>query len=354
MQIDSLVKNPGCWLSMGEDTGVIISSRIRLARNLAGHAFPGWAGEGELVRVSREIFGVFRFLHTLKNPLFLDMAKVSDLDKDILIERHLISQELADKAAGSGLIVGEDEGIAVMVNEEDHLRLQAIAPGQDLLRIWKRLNELDDALDQHVTYAFSPKQGYLTACPSNIGTGLRASAMLHLSGLHLMDELRPVIQGLEKMGMAVRGLLGEGTEAHGNMFQISNQCTLGTSEQDIVERLVNVVEEVARHEENARTRLFQKRRMFLLDQVSRSLGVLTHARVLSSGEATDYLSGLRLGVHFGFIEGLEAREINEILLMVQPGHLQKMSGRIQNTEERDELRARMMREKLGPVRLRDK
>lgn len=353
MQVDTLVKSPGCWLSMREDTGIVVSSRVRLARNIRGMAFPGWAGEGERVRVCRELRGVFGRIEALSGCIFLDMSELTALDKEVLKERHLISNELAEKGAGSGLAVSEDEGIAVMINEEDHLRLQAITPGMHLREVWNKLDGLDSELERHVAFAFDGRLGYLTACPSNVGTGLRASVMLHLSGLKLMDEIQAVINGLEKIGLAVRGLLGEGTEASGNMFQISNQSTLGESEEEIVSQLVRVTEAVVNHEKHARARLFQQRRTFVIDQVGRAIGIARHARILSSREAIDLLSALRLGLDFGFISNLKTRQINEIMLLTQPGHLQKMTNRILGPEERDQMRAGLLRDKLRQVALRE-
>ena len=353
MQIDTLVKSPGCWLSMQEDTGIVISSRVRLARNIREAAFPGWAGESERVRLCNELRSLFERTETMAGSLFLDMAKLTALDKEILKERHLISNEMAEKGAGSGLIVSENENIAVMINEEDHLRLQAITPGLQLEQIWRTLNNLDSQIEQQLSFAFSHRLGYLTACPSNVGTGLRASVMVHLSGLKLMGELQAVINGLEKIGLAVRGLLGEGTEASGNMFQISNQSTLGQPEETIVKQLIRVVKDVVNHENNARARLFQQKRTFLVDQIGRAIGIAMHARILSSREAIDLLSALRLGVASGFVTHLKMRQINEIMLLTQPGHLQKMCNRILGPEERDQMRAGLLRDRLKQVALKE-
>ena len=338
---------------MREDTGIVVSSRVRLARNIRDVAFPGWAGEGERVRVCRELRAVFDRTETMAGSLFLDMSELTALDKEILKERHLISHELAEKGAGSGLIVSEDEGISVMINEEDHLRMQAITPGMHLEEIWHGLDLLDSEVERGVGFAFDGRLGYLTACPSNVGTGLRASVMMHLSGLKLLDEAQAVINGLERIGLAVRGLLGEGTEASGNMFQISNQSTLGRSEGEIIAQLVCVVGDLVDHERHARARLFQQRRTFLVDHIGRAIGVALHARILSSREAVDLLSALRLGVDFGFITNLKARQINEIMLLTQPGHLQKMCNRILGPEERDQMRAGLLRDRLGEVKLRE-
>jgi protein arginine kinase len=343
MVVDTLVKRPGSWLSMCQDTGIIISSRVRLARNLNDRPFPVWADAEERTRICQELLAAFHHVASLKDPIFLDMGAIAPVDKEILKERHLISNELAARGTGSGLLVSGDEHIAVMINEEDHLRIQVIRPGMKLPEIWAAVDQLDTELEEHVEYAFSHRLGYLTACPSNLGTGLRASVMMHLSGLRLTNEMDPLINGLERIGVTVRGLLGEGTEAYGNMFQISNRTTVGESETQIIERLTAVVDEVAAHEKNARARLMEDRRSVILDQVGRAVGIALNARIISSNEAVEILSALRLGVDFDMIKEVTAASLNEIMLLTQPGHLQKISGEELTPEDRDELRARLIR-----------
>ncbi len=344
MVLDDLIRSPGAWLADGDLPAVVVSSRIRLARNLAGVAFPGWAGEDESVRIQQGLWDMLQGLPSLRPCVQVDMATASVTDRDFLRERHLLSNELAQKSRGSGLVLRADETLSVMVNEEDHLRLQAMRPGMDLPRLWAEIDTLDNEIESHVRYAFAADLGYLTACPSNVGTGLRASVMVHLPGLRLTNEIEPIIRGLTKIGLAVRGLQGEGTEASGNMFQVSNQTTLGESEGAIVERLVQIVSEVATHEQNARQRLLEQREAQVRDCVGRAYGVLCQARVLSSHEALDYLSGLRLGVELGMIKGLGMGDINRLVVYTQPGHLQKVAGRAINPDERDEVRAGMVRD----------
>jgi protein arginine kinase len=231
-----------------------------------------------------------------------------------------------------------------MVNEEDHLRLQALRPGLQLKELWAEINDLDSQIAQHIHYAFSSSLGYLTACPTNVGTGLRVSAMLHVPGLRLINEIDPIVKGLTKIGLAVRGLQGEGTEASGNMFQISNQMTLGESESVIIDRLERIVAEVAQHEANARIRLQEQRGAYVEDFVGRAYGILCHARVLNSREALDMLSALRFGCELDMIKGLQVAEVNRLVLYSMPGHLQKSEGRIIPPDERDYVRARLVRE----------
>lgn len=351
MVVEELLKKPGSWLSMGPESasGVIVSSRVRLARNIRRAAFPGWAGEGECLRLSRQIRDALESVPALRHAVCFDMSTLDDVDCEVLKERHLISQDLAEKGAGSALVLSEDERIAVMINEEDHLRLQSMSPGMHLLELWEKINEVDSQLESRLDYAFSPRLGYLTACPSNTGTGLRASVMMHLAGLRLTQEVEEVVHGLDRIGLAVRGLLGEGTEAQGNLFQISNQITLGMGEEDILKRMVRIVGALVQHEENARARLLEDRRSYVLDRVGRVFGTLLYAKMLTSAEATDLLSGLRLGVELGMVGNLTVADINEILLLTQPGHMQKMEGRALDPVERDERRADMVRQRLNHV-----
>jgi protein arginine kinase len=349
MIVDDMVKRTDSWLTSGIDEGIVISSRVRVARNIKNYSFPGWAKEDEREALSEKLWNACSSVDLLVNPVYLDMGKLEAVDKDVLRERRLISNELAEKGAGSGLVIAEDQLTAIMVNEEDHLRLQAISPGMNLRAVWEKIDAVDTELEKYLDYAFSTQLGYLCACPTNTGTGLRISAMMHLSGLKLLNEIDPVIKGLDKMNIVVRGLLGEGTEEYGNMFQVSNQSTLGESEEAIVDRLTSVVTELMGHEQNARARLLEDKKIFLMDQIGRSFGILSQAYVLSSMEAVDMLSGIRLGVEMGLIENLTVCDINEILLLMQPGHLQKLAGKVLSPEERDQARAEMVKKKLKGV-----
>jgi protein arginine kinase len=346
MIVDDLLKSPVLWLSIEQDTGIAVSSRIRLARNLRGVPFPGRASPEQCQSLWTLLARAFEQMPATRNALLLEMSALDPVVKDILKERHMISRELSEKGKGSGVIIAQDEQIAAMVNEEDHVRLQAVGPGLNLEELWKRIDAVDTALEQHVEYAFLPRYGYLTACPTNVGTGLRASVMMHLPGLRMMNEIESVVRGLERMGLAVRGLQGEGSDAVGDMFQVSNQATMGQTETEIMGQLTVLVKELVEHERNARLRLTEQRRIYLVDQVGRAYGVLLHAHVLSSRESFDMLSALRLGVEFNLVQNLTVGQINKIMLLTQPGHLQRMAGRVMDAEERDQLRARLLREQL--------
>ena len=237
----------------GPHDRIVMSSRVRLARNIKDAAFPGWAKKPERIRVlGADPARRSKSLPEMKGAFSGTMDNLSTLDKQILVERHLISREHAAKSAGSGLVLNRDETLCFMINEEDHLRMQALRPGLQLRQAWAAIDQADSALEKKLDYAFSPELGYLTACPTNLGTGIRVSAMLHLPGLVLGEQINPIIQSVNKLGLAVRGLYGEGTEALGNVFQVSNQMTLGESEAAIVERLEKVLAQIIEHEENAR------------------------------------------------------------------------------------------------------
>ena len=347
MKVEDLLGQAGSWMHAPRKPESVVSSRIRLARNLRGAAYPGWAGEEECERIWQELRPILLDLQPLQPACAVEMNEIDDFDKQILFERHLISREHADKGRGSGLVIRGDQQVAIMVNEEDHLRLQVLRPGMTLREVWKEIDAIDTAVEQHVRYAFGIKLGYLTACPSNVGSGLRASVMLHLPGLVLMSEMNPIIKGMGKIGLAVRGLWGEGTEASGNMFQISNQITLGEKETDIIANLEQIVQEVVEHEKNARIRLMQEREMLVRDHVGRAYGILTNAHVLTSKEALDLLSGLRLGIELNILESLDGRVVDDLLLLSQPGHLQKDEGRKLKPKERDRARAALVRGRLS-------
>ena len=348
--LDALFQQPCAWLGAGADTGIVVSSRIRLARNIKGAAFPGWAGEEECERIWQHVRPLLLELKSLAPAFAVGMAEIEEFERLILFERHLISGEMTQRGRGSGLVACRDETISAMVNEEDHLRLQCMTPGLALQAIWKRMDTLDSEIEALVRYAFSPRLGYLTACPTNVGTGLRASVMLHLPGLALLNELNPVAKGLTKIGLAVRGLWGEGTEAAGNMFQISNQITLGDREENTVRNIEQIVLEVVEHEKNARARLLDKREIVLRDHVGRALGILSHAHLLSSKEALDLLSGLRLGIDLSILKGVDRQVVDRLLLLSQPAHLQKREGKMLKPKDRDRVRAELIRSQLAAAR----
>ncbi|NLB54833.1 MAG: protein arginine kinase [Lentisphaerae bacterium] len=344
--IDALFEQGGAWLAPDSTADIAVSSRIRLARNIEGELFPGKATDSDKERMWTELSLTLQSLPEFKNGCLFDMAELSRVEKEILFERHLVSRELVSKSKGSGVITRYDESLSAMINEEDHIRFQAMSPGMTLVDLWKRIDSVDTSAETLLRYAYSEELGYLTACPTNVGTGLRASVMLHLPGLMLMNEIGPVLEGVSKIGLAVRGLWGEGTEMAGNMLQISNQITIGDSELNIIKRLEQVVLEVIEHERNARERVLEKKANVSKDFVNRSIGILTHAYLLNSREVLDMLSAVRFGIEQNMVSEWEKPLINELFLMTQPGHLQKIYGKNLGAKRRDEYRAKMIQNKL--------
>jgi protein arginine kinase len=348
VKLEQLLKSSSEWLR-GEGGGnrVVICSRVRLARNIAGFSFPGWARKGEREKLLERVLPVVAAHPEMKEPAICDsMDHFNALEKQVLVEEHLVSREHAGRNAGSGLAVNQPRSISIMINEEDHIRLQAFKPGLQLQAAWELADRIDSDLDEKLEFAFSSQLGYLTACPTNVGTGLRASGMLHLPGLVLSDQIGQIVKAANRIGLAVRGLYGEGTEALGNLFQVSNQMTLGESEEEILGRLDKVIRQIVEHEENARQKLLQERPYYIADQVSRAYGILKHAYILTSKEALNLLSILRLGVDLGiFPEGCR-RLVDECFIQTQPAHLQVLHQRKLGAQERDALRADLLRERL--------
>jgi len=333
----------------GPHDRIVMSSRVRLARNLREGSFPGWAKKAERIRLLELIRPAIGSLPELKQAFSETMDNLSQLDKQILVERHLISREHASRNAGSGLVLNRDETLCLMINEEDHLRMQALRPGLQLRQAWLAIDHLDSELEGKLNYAFSNELGYLTACPTNLGTGIRVSAMLHLPGLVLSEQINPIIQSVNKLGLAVRGLYGEGTEALGNVFQVSNQMTLGETESTIVERLEKVLAQIIEHEENARATLLEKKAKMVYNHIGRAYGILANAHSISSKETMNLLSLLRLGVDCGMFPGVDRSLADELIILTQPAHLQRQHAEKLSAEERDLLRADMLRERLKQV-----
>lgn len=333
----------------GPHDRIVMSSRVRLARNLRGLAFPGWAKKAERIKALETIRPAVESLPQLTGAFSETMDNLGPLDKQILVERHLISREHAAKNAGSGLVLNKEESLCVMINEEDHLRMQALRPGLQLKQAWMAIDQIDSELERKLDYAFTSDLGYLTACPTNLGTGIRVSAMLHLPGLVLAEQINQIIQSVNKLGLAVRGLYGEGTEALGNVFQVSNQMTLGEVEMDIVKRLNKVLLQIIEHEENARGMLLEKKPKIVFNFIGRAYGILANAHSITSKETMNQLSLMRLGIDLGEFPTADRALIDELFVVTQPAHLQKKYAEKLAAEERDVLRADMLRERLRNV-----
>lgn len=339
------------WMEgSGPQADIVISSRIRLARNLKGMPFPNLMNEAQEVKVIRQVSqairapGVFQAVGELK---LQTLRELSPVERQILVEKHLISPDLAEGKGEKAVVLRDDEAISIMVNEEDHLRLQCLLPALMLHEAWRLADAADDALENELDFAFDQERGYLTACPTNVGTGLRASTMLHLPALVLTKQAGQVLTALTKVGVTVRGLYGEGTEAQGNIFQVSNQITLGRSEEEIINNLSAVTVRLADQEREARELLRKQNRWQLEDRVGRAYGILTNARVLSSQEALQLLSDVRLGVEMKILRGIDQRLINQLMVRIQPAYLQFTAGKEMTPFERDVRRAAMVREFLA-------
>ncbi len=347
MKFANVMSTAGEWLrGEGPHHQIVISSRVRLARNLRNRAFPGWGKKPARIEVLEMIRPRVEELPEMQDSFSELLQDLSALEKQVLVERHLISREHAAKAVGSAVVMNRKQTLSIMINEEDHLRMQSIRSGLQLKQAFKLVDKVDTALETKLEFAYDHKLGYLTACPTNVGTGMRASAMLHLPGLVLSELINQVIQAVSKIGLAVRGLYGEGTEAMGNLFQISNQTTLGEKEDEIIARLSKVIETIIEKEHDARQVLIQKRSNTLWDQIGRAYGVLTFAHAMTSKEALNLLSIMKLGVDLGAFPEDRRLPVDELFIDTQPAHLQKSSQRKLNAEERDHLRAQIIRERL--------
>jgi len=348
MKLSKIIANTGEWLTGdGPHRQIVVSSRIRLARNLKEKPFPGWAKKAERVEILREVKTAVEALPEMNEAFSESLESLSPLEKQVLVERHLISREHAAKGVGSAVVMNVEQTLSFMINEEDHLRMQCIMNGLQLREVHKLISQTDHELDEGLDFAFHPQLGYLTACPTNVGTGMRASAMLHLPALVMSDQVNKIINSVNKIGLAVRGLHGEGTEAMGNLFQISNQTTLGEGEEDIVDRLDKVIGQIVEHEQNARTLLQQNKPSTLLDQIGRAYGVLAYAHAMTSKEALNLLSVIKLGSDLELFPPSSSQVVDELLIETQPAHLQKgANAQKMQAEERDSLRAELIRARL--------
>lgn len=348
MPIQNILINAGEWLrGEGPHHQIVVSSRVRLARNLRNFAYPGWAKKAERQQILDTIKPCVEELPEMSEADSIFSHDLSALEKQVLVERHLISREHAAKGVGSAVVMNKKQTLSIMINEEDHLRMQAIRSGLQLKQTFKLIDRVDSELEQKLDFAYSPQLGYLTACPTNVGTGMRASAMVHLPALVLSEQINQVIQAVTKIGLAVRGLYGEGTEALGNLFQVSNQTTLGEKEEEIISRLNKVIEQIIEHEQNARQTLLQKKPTTLLDHIGRGYGILRHAYSMNSKEALNHLSFMKLGIDLGFFPEEWRVPNDELFMETQPAHLQKGSQQKLAADERDSLRAEIIRMKLA-------
>jgi len=330
-------------------SAVVLMTRIRLARNLSGQPFPGWAKEAQKRDIRDQCMQAVAALPQMKRGLAIPVESLDELQKQILVERHLISRELSHAKSGSGLVISKDQSCVVMVNEEDHLRIQVLRAGFQFKKVWSTINQLDTDLEEHIDYAFSQKLGYLSACPTNLGTGIRASVMMHLPALVISSQMEKVVRAVNQLGMAVRGLFGEGSDASGSIFQISNQTTLGESEENIIKHLHGVLTTIIEQEQNARLKLLETDPNKLFDKIGRAFGILQNGYLLNSGEAMNLLSLIRRGIDLGIFADTQRAVVDRLFIECQPGHVQHAAKGAFEPSQRDILRAERLRVEFAKV-----
>lgn len=350
MNISSLIDNKAELTDGGHPAEpIVLSTRIRLARNIDPYPFPGWAKPAQRLVLQDQLIKAVASTPGMRDAHRFELNELSELERLVLVERHLISRELSETQDGAGVVVSPDQSISVMINEEDHLRLQAVASGFNFKSTWEAIDSLDTALEEKLDFAFSPELGYLTACPTNLGTGLRASAMLHLPGLVIQEHIEKVVRMVNQLGMAVRGHFGEGSEATGSIFQISNQQTLGESEETIINRLRSVLRAIIEQEQNARLKILEEKPDKLFDKIGRAYGILKNGHLLSSGEAMNLLSLMRLAVDLDILPASHRDQVDRQIMETQPGHIQYTARTEIDPHERDCQRAKRMRLEYAKV-----
>ncbi len=345
---DNMPSRLSSWLTAeGAEAGIVLSSRVRLARNIKGLSFPPYADDQIREKVVDFVEAALQKSREFEHGEFYRSEVIADLDRSFLIERHLISPEFMRPDTISGIFISPDEKIAIMVNEEDHIRLQSMGSGLSLTETLARAMRIDDDLARTLEFDYDTDFGFLTSCPTNVGTGLRASILIHLAGLVLTKEIDSVIDHITKLGLVVRGFYGEGSDVWGNLFQISNQTTLGRSESDITEALQKITRQIIEFENQARAQLVGEANDEISDKIWRAFGILKHARVLTTEEVMNLLSAVRLGIALNILDQVSMETVNKMLILSQPAHLQKHMGKVLDPSDRDIARATLVREMLA-------
>ncbi len=348
MQLDDLTTHSGEWLrGAGPESDIVISTRMRLARNLADFPFISRAAPQDRNRIENILHERILAVAAETDLLYVNMAQLEKVDRQFLVERHLISREHAEGQGARAVAIDALEKFSLMVNEEDHLRIQVMQSGLNLTGVWDQINRIDDLIEEKAAYAFDNRLGYLTACPTNVGTGLRVSVMLHLPALVITRQIEKVFRSLQKVSLAVRGLYGEGSQAMGDFYQISNQVTLGRTESELIRQVGDIVPVIIDYERQAREFLVKESHENLHDRVSRAYGILRTAQTISSEETMHLLSSVRMGVNLGLIRDLNIPVVNELFIRTQPAHLQKIAGGELDTSDRNIERARYLRRRLN-------
>jgi len=347
MALDQFLDQDTEWLrGTGPSANIVMSSRTRLARNIDKMPFSNWANKAQLEDILVQVKDAVLSTSFFKDAIFFNLKELNEVDRLFLVERHLMSPEHAQDVEFKGLITDPKEIVSIMINEEDHLRIQVLQSGLNLTECWRIIDEIDTELSKKMPYAFSARWGYLTACPTNTGTGLRGSVMLHLPALVFSGQIGKVLQAMAKLGLNIRGLYGEGTEAIGNIFQVSNQASMGLTETDMVDNIDRIINQIIAREEATRKSIIAKSKDALVDRISRAYGTLKSAHIITSNETVTLLSAIRLGVDLGIVKNLDRRTANELFILTQPAHLQKLEKKVLNSNERDIKRADLIRAKL--------
>lgn len=340
MKIEDFAGSSGEWLKgIGPEADIVISSRVRLARNLSDFPFIRRCTDIDRANIESTVHEHIMAEKELSQVFYVDVADLESLDRQFLVERQLISREHADSDGARAVAIDKTETFSLMINEEDHLRVQVMKSGLDLENAWSEIDRIDDLLEKKLSLAFSSKQGYLTACPTNVGTGMRVSVMLHLPALVITRQIEKVFRSLQKLSLAVRGLYGEGSQAMGDFYQISNQVTLGKTEDQLIKQVSDIVPSIVSYERQARDFLIEKSQNDLCDQVHRAFGTLQNAQQISSEETMHLLSKVRMGVNLGLIKNLEIPTVNKLFIHTQPAHLQIIRGGELDTAKRNVERA---------------
>ena len=330
----------------GPERDIVLSSRVRLARNLQSIPYPGYADEKDLKQVTKQVKDVLSENEDYALN-YVNLKQLPAIEKKLLVEKNLTSPDHIKKSTENGLFLDDEEKVSVMINEEDHIRIQALLPGLQLEQAWENTDDLDDIFEEKLDFAFSKKWGYLSACPTNLGTGLRASVMVHLPALNITNNINKMLGAISQLGLVVRGIYGEGSDSSGNIYQISNQITLGNTEQEIINNLKSVTTQIIEEERNTRKRLLHEQEISVRDEIMRSYGILKYAYKISSQEAMELLSNVSLGINMEIIEDVNPGVLSELLILIRPAHLQQQEGKELSAEQRDIKRAQLIQQRLS-------
>lgn len=331
---------------MDNEKEIVMTSRIRLARNLKNYKFPTKMTNEEAIRIINDTNRSINSDDSGLNYKLLYMKDLSDVDKNVLIEKHLISPALAESKDKGALLLSLNEKSSIMINEEDHIRIQVLGFGMCLNECWEKGNRIDDVLEEELDFAFDRELGYITSCPTNIGTGMRASVMLHLPALSITNQIDKLLYSISQLGVAVRGVYGEGTKSMGHLYQISNQGTLGASEEKLIEKITQIVVQIIQKEKATRELLIKNNKDEIEDEIYRALGLLSYARSMSTDEAMKLVSYVKLGREIGIVEGLQSKNLYDLMVNVQPNNLIANTNGELTVKERDMKRAEFIRKEL--------